>query len=155
MELKRVVVTGLGAVTPLGNSVEEFWGNLVNGVSGAGPITRFNAQYHKTKFACEVKNFDVGVYIDKKEARKHDLYTQYAFAVAAQAIEDCGIDLNDNRKLLHTHHANGRKSDNISSNLKVLCVECHSKQPSHEHIRSRFFNEISEIRSLKSKYTNF
>jgi 3-oxoacyl-[acyl-carrier-protein] synthase II len=95
MELKRVVVTGLGAVTPLGNSVEEFWSNLVNGVSGAGPITRFNAQYHKTKFACEVKNFDVGVYIDKKEARKHDLYTQYAFAVAAQAIEDCGIDLND------------------------------------------------------------
>ena len=69
--------------------------------------------------------------------------------------QECGIDLNDNRKLLHTHHANGRKSDNSSSNLKVLCVECHSKQPSHEHIRSRFFNEISEIRSLKSKYTNF
>lgn len=93
MNLKRVVITGLGALTPLGNSVEEFWGNLIKGVSGAGPITRFDAQYHKTKFACEVKNFDPLSVLDSKEVRKYDLYAQYAFGVAAQAIEDSRIDL--------------------------------------------------------------
>lgn len=93
MELKRVVVTGIGAISPLGNTVDEFWKNLVNGVSGAGPITKFDAQYHKTKFACEVKDFDVGLYLDKKEARKHDLYTQFAFGAAIQAFDDSGIDL--------------------------------------------------------------
>ena len=74
MELKRVVVTGLGAVTPIGNTVSEFWENLVNGVSGAGPITHFDASLFKTQFACEVKNFDASQYIDRKEARKMDLY---------------------------------------------------------------------------------
>ncbi len=94
MELKRVVVTGLGAITPLGNSVEETWQNLVDGVSGAGPITHFDASQFKTQFACEVKNFkpaDFG--IDRKEARKMDLYCQYALAGAIQGIKDCGIDL--------------------------------------------------------------
>ena len=85
MELKRVVVTGLGAITPVGNSVPEFWENIVNGVSGAGPITHFDASQFKTQFACEVKNFDVTKYIDRKEARKMDLYTQYAVAVAKEA----------------------------------------------------------------------
>jgi 3-oxoacyl-[acyl-carrier-protein] synthase II len=94
MDLKRVVVTGLGAITPLGNSVPEFWDNLKNGVSGAGPITKFDAQYHKTKFACEVKDFDPGLYLERKEARKHDAYTQFAFGAAIQAMEDSGIDLN-------------------------------------------------------------
>lgn len=70
MELKRVVVTGLGAITPVGNDVPEFWENLVNGVSGAGPITHFDASLFKTQFACEVKNFDVTKYIDRKEARR-------------------------------------------------------------------------------------
>jgi 3-oxoacyl-[acyl-carrier-protein] synthase II len=93
MELKRVVITGLGTVNPLGNSVGEFWNNLKNGVSGAGPITRFDATNHKTQFACEVKNFDAGVYIDRKEIRKHDLYTQYAFASSQMAIENSGLDL--------------------------------------------------------------
>jgi 3-oxoacyl-[acyl-carrier-protein] synthase II len=93
MELKRVVVTGLGAITPLGNSIDEYWSNLIKGVSGAGPITKFNTQNHKTRFACEVRNFDPGLYLEKKEARKHDLYTQFAFAAAAQAMEDSGIDL--------------------------------------------------------------
>jgi 3-oxoacyl-[acyl-carrier-protein] synthase II len=93
MELKRVVITGLGTVNPLGNSVGEFWNNLKNGVSGAGPITRFDATNHKTQFACEVKNFDAGVYIDRKEIRKHDLYTQYAFASSQQAIENSGLEL--------------------------------------------------------------
>ena len=93
MELKRVVVTGLGAITPIGNSVPEFWKNLVNGVSGAGPITHFDASLFKTRFACEVKDFDVTKYIDRKEARKMDLYTQYAVAVAKEAVDDSGLDL--------------------------------------------------------------
>ena len=93
MELKRVVITGLGTVNPLGNSVEEFWNNLKNGVSGAGLITKFNPANHKTQFACEVKNFDASLYIERKEIRKHDLYTQYAFASSHQAIENSGLNL--------------------------------------------------------------
>ncbi|HNQ36709.1 MAG: beta-ketoacyl-ACP synthase II [Prolixibacteraceae bacterium] len=93
MELKRVVVTGLGAISPLGNSVDLFWENLKNGVSGCGPITKFDPQFHKTKFACEVRDFDPAGYgIDRKEARKHDLFTQFAFAAAAQAMEDSGVN---------------------------------------------------------------
>ena len=92
MELKRVVVTGLGAISPLGNSVDQFWENLVKGVSGAGPITKFDAQNHKTKFACEVKDFDPSVYIEKKEVRKHDMYTLFAFGAVSQAMEDSGLD---------------------------------------------------------------
>jgi 3-oxoacyl-[acyl-carrier-protein] synthase II len=93
MELKRVVVTGLGAVTPLGNSVPEYWSNLLKGVSGAGPITRFDASKFKTRFACEVKNFDPGLYFDRKEARKQDLYSHFAIAAADEAIKDSGINL--------------------------------------------------------------
>jgi len=93
MELKRVVVTGLGALTPVGNNVTETWENLVNGVSGAGPITHFDATNFKTKFACEVKNFKVNEHLDRKEARKMDLYTQYAIVAAKEAIEDSGMDL--------------------------------------------------------------
>ena len=94
MELKRVVVTGLGAVTPVGNSAEETWQNLVKGVSGAAPITHFDATPFKTQFACEVKGFkpeDFG--IDRKEARKMDLYCQYALAASREAITDSGMDL--------------------------------------------------------------
>ena len=93
MELKRVVVTGLGAITPIGNNVSDFWENLVNGVSGAGPITHFDASLFKTQFACEVKNFEATKYIDRKEARKMDLYTQYAIAVAKEAVTDSGLDI--------------------------------------------------------------
>jgi 3-oxoacyl-[acyl-carrier-protein] synthase II len=93
MELKRVVVTGLGAVTPLGNSVPELWDNLLKGVSGAAPITRFDTTQFKTQFACEVKNFDATQYFDRKEVRKLDLYAQYAIAAAKEAIENCGVDL--------------------------------------------------------------
>ena len=93
MELKRVVVTGLGAITPLGNSVDETWKNLVAGVSGAAPITHFNTEKFKTQFACEVKNFNPEEYgIDRKEARKMDLYCQYAIAAAQQAIADSGLE---------------------------------------------------------------
>ncbi len=92
MQLKRVVVTGLGAVTPLGNNVNDYWTNLINGVSGAAPITRFDATKFKTKFACEVKGFNVEDYFDKKEARKVDTYTHYGIAAAVQAMTDSGLD---------------------------------------------------------------
>ncbi len=93
MELKRVVVTGLGAITPLGNTVEDFWKNLVAGVSGAGPITLFDASLFKTQFACEVKNFEPTDYFNRKEARKMDRFTQFGMVVASQAIADSQIDL--------------------------------------------------------------
>ncbi len=93
MELKRVVVTGLGALTPIGNTVDELWKNLVSGVSGAGPLTHFDASAFKTQFACEVKGFNANDFIDRKEARKMDLYTQYAVVVAKQAVADSGLDI--------------------------------------------------------------
>lgn len=93
MELKRVVVTGLGALTPLGNTVEEYWRNLVDGVSGAAPITHFDASKFKTRFACEVKDFNVEDFIHRKDARKMDLFTQYAMVVVDEAIKDCGLDV--------------------------------------------------------------
>ena len=93
MELKRVVVTGVGAVTPLGLSAAETWEKIVNGVSGAAPITRFDATQFKTRFACEVKGFDPSLYFDRKEARKLDLYTQFALVAAKEAIENSGLDL--------------------------------------------------------------
>lgn len=92
MQLKRVVVTGLGAVTPLGSSVNDYWNNLINGVSGAAPITRFDASKFKTKFACEVKGFDVEAYFEKKEARKLDAFSWYGIAASVQAVADSGID---------------------------------------------------------------
>ena len=90
--MKRVVITGLGAITPLGNTVPEFWQNTIEGKSGAGPITKFDALKFKTKFACEVKNFDVTLFIDKKEIKKYDLYTQYAIAASDEAIRDANLD---------------------------------------------------------------
>ncbi|MDA8595592.1 beta-ketoacyl-ACP synthase II [Flavobacteriaceae bacterium] len=92
MKLKRVVVTGLGALTPIGNNLEEYWDGLVNGVSGAAPITHFDATKFKTRFACEVKNFKVTDYIDRKEARKMDKFTQYAMVAADEAIEHSALD---------------------------------------------------------------
>ncbi|HTA61513.1 MAG TPA: beta-ketoacyl-ACP synthase II [Bacteroidia bacterium] len=91
MQLKRVVITGLGGITPLGNSVTEFWNNLIKGVSGAANITRFNAEKFKTRFACEVKGFNLDDYFDKKEARKLDAYSQYGIAASVQAVADSGI----------------------------------------------------------------
>ena len=93
MELKRVVVTGLGAVTPVGNSPEETWKNLLAGVSGAAPITYFDTTLFKTKFACEVKGLDINEYIDRKESRKLDRYTQLAMVSAIQGVKDSGLDL--------------------------------------------------------------
>lgn len=92
MELKRVVVTGLGAVTPLGNDVETTWQNAVAGVSGAGPITHFDASLFKTQFACEVKNFNGAEFFDRKRLRTLDLYSQYALVAAQQAVEDSKIN---------------------------------------------------------------
>ena len=91
MELKRVVVTGLGALTPIGNTVSEYWSALLAGKSGAAPITHFDASKFKTQFACEVKNFNVEDFIDRKEARKLDQFSQYAIVTATQAVEDSGL----------------------------------------------------------------
>lgn len=100
MELKRVVVTGLGAVTPIGNSVEDYWTGLANGVSGAAPITLFDTSKFKTNFACEVKDWEVTDFIDRKDARKMDRYTHFAMVSSHQAVEDSGLDLEniDKRK---------------------------------------------------------
>ena len=93
MEIKRVVVTGLGALTPIGNNIEDFWNGLVNGVSGAAPITYFDATKFKTRFACELKNFEITQFFDRKEARKMDKFTQYAMVAADEAIVDSKLDL--------------------------------------------------------------
>ncbi len=93
MELKRVVVTGLGAVTPLGKTVKEYWEGLANGISGAELITRFNTEKFKTKFACQIKDFNPENYFEKKEARKLDPYTMYALVAADESIRDSGVDL--------------------------------------------------------------
>ncbi|MFD1315393.1 beta-ketoacyl-ACP synthase II [Namhaeicola litoreus] len=92
MELKRVVVTGMGALTPIGNNLNDYWNGLVNGVSGAAPITYFDATLFKTQFACELKNFNVEEFIDRKEARKMDRFTQYAMVASDEAIADSGLD---------------------------------------------------------------
>ena len=93
MELKRVVVTGLGAITPIGNTAPETWAALLDGVSGAGPITQFDASKFKTQFACEVKGFDPLQHFDRKEARKYDRYAQLALVAASEAIDDAAFDL--------------------------------------------------------------
>ena len=93
MELKRVVITGLGALTPIGNTYEQYWEGLENGVSGAAPITKFNTENFKTKFACEIKNFNIEDHIHRKEARKMDPFTQYAMIVAEEAVKNSGLDL--------------------------------------------------------------
>lgn len=91
MELKRVVVTGMGALTPIGNTVEEYWNGLINGVPGAAPITLFDASKFRTRFACEVKNFEPTDFLDKKEARKVDRFTQFALVASDQAVKDAGL----------------------------------------------------------------
>lgn len=92
MNLKRVVITGLGTINPLGHNVPEFWGNLIKGVSGAGPITRFDASKFRTQFACEVKDYDPISYFDKREVRKMDLYTQFGLIAAREALQDSGLN---------------------------------------------------------------
>lgn len=99
MQLKRVVVTGLGALTPIGNNIEEYWNALINGVSGAAPITRFDAAKFKTRFACELKDFTATDFINRKEARKMDKFAQYAMVASDEAIADSGLDLDKINKL--------------------------------------------------------
>ena len=93
MDLKRVVVTGLGALTPIGNNIEQYWNGLVNGKSGAAPITHFDAEKFKTQFACEVKDFNISDHMHRKEARKLDKFSQYAMVAADEAIENSKLDL--------------------------------------------------------------
>ncbi|MBP3482080.1 MAG: beta-ketoacyl-ACP synthase II [Alistipes sp.] len=92
MSNRRVVITGIGTINPIGNNVAEYFANLEKGVSGAAPITHFDAQKFKTRFACEIKNYDGSRYFDRREIRKHDLYAQYALIAVAEAVADCGID---------------------------------------------------------------
>ena len=92
MQLKRVVVTGIGALTPIGNTTDEYWQGLINGVSGAAPITRFDASKFKTQFACEVKGFNPEDHFDRKEGRKHDLYSKFAMVASSEAVADSGIN---------------------------------------------------------------
>ena len=99
MELKRVVVTGLGAISPLGNDVPTTWSQALAGVSGAGPITHFDASLFKTKFACEVKGFKAEDHFDRRKARQLDLYAQYALVAARQAVDDSGLDVSEETKL--------------------------------------------------------
>ncbi|MBT8195127.1 MAG: beta-ketoacyl-ACP synthase II [Bacteroidia bacterium] len=96
MELKRVVITGLGALTPLGNNLKDYWEGLKSGTSGAAKITRFNSEKFKTQFACEVKNFDPSTLLDRKEQRKQDLFAQFATVVADEAVQDSGLPNYDN-----------------------------------------------------------
>ena len=102
MKIRRVVVTGLGAITPLGNNVSDYWNNLLNGVSGAAPITRFDASKFKTQFACEVKGFNPEDYLDRKEARKLDPFSQYGLCSAIQAVKDAGLDGEKNKRNLYS-----------------------------------------------------
>ncbi|WP_340076986.1 beta-ketoacyl-ACP synthase II [Leptobacterium sp. I13] len=98
MELRRVVVTGLGALTPIGNTIDEYWNGLKNGVSGAAPITYFDASKFKTQFACEIKNFNVNDFLDRKEARKLDKFAQYALVASSEAIQDSELDIEKENK---------------------------------------------------------
>ncbi len=114
MELRRVVVTGLGALTPIGNNVEEYWAGLSNGVSGSDLVTHFDAEKFKTKFACELKNFDASEHFDRKEARKLDPFTQYALVSVKEAIENSGLDLEsidkDRTGVIYTSGIGGMKT---------------------------------------------
>src|SRR5215218_6457078 len=95
MQYDRVVITGLGALTPIGNSITDYWQNLVAGVSGSDNITKFDPSKFKTRFACEIKGFDPSLYIDKKEIRRMDPYTQLALAASDEAMSDAGL-INNN-----------------------------------------------------------
>src|SRR6202012_2449276 len=94
LPMKRVVITGLGVVAPNGNNLTDFWNNVVNGRSAASPITRFNAENFKTRFASQISNFDAAQYLDRNDIKRGDLYTQYALVAAGQAIADSGFDIN-------------------------------------------------------------
>jgi len=108
MDLKRVVVTGLGAITPLGNTISATWESMITGVSGTGPVTQFDASKFKTRFACEVKGFDVSQYMDRKESRKLDRFTQLALVSADEAVKDSGMDLeNENMDRIGVIYASG------------------------------------------------
>jgi len=122
MQLRRVVVTGLGALTPLGNTLKEYWEGLVSGLSGAAPITRFDATKFKTRFACEVKGFNPEDFIDRKEARKMDPYTQFAVVCADEAIKDSGLVLDKvDRERIGAIWGSGIRWVWMSVNADVKC----------------------------------
>src|SRR5690554_7347299 len=125
MNLKRVVVTGLGALTPIGNNISEYWNGLIHGVSGAAPITYFDASNFKTQFACEVKGFNVEDFIDRKEARKMDRYAQYAIVTATEAMEDANFDL---EKLNQDRKSTRLNSSHVRISYAVFCLKKKKKK---------------------------
>ncbi len=129
MELKRVVITGLGAITPIGNDVETTWKNALDGVSGAGPITHFDASLFKTQFACEVKGFDGAAHFDRKKLRQLDLYAQYAMVAARQAVEDSGIEKEENlnRNRVGVIGCRYRRSAHLRGGGRLLCHKCRQR----------------------------
>ena len=100
MKLHRVVVTGIGALTPIGNNIQDYWKNLLSGTSGAATITHFNPENFKTQFACELKNINIQEHFDRKELRKYDNYTAYALVAVQEALNDASLDLNNINKSL-------------------------------------------------------
>jgi 3-oxoacyl-[acyl-carrier-protein] synthase II len=119
MELKRIVVTGIGALTPIGNNLDDYWNNLLAGVSGAGPITQFDASKFRTRFACEIKNFDPTQYLDKKEARKLDRFAQLALVVSDQAMADAGLNkenINPNKSTRNPFWKGMKSNDRYNCN---------------------------------------
>ena len=115
MELKRVVVTGLGALTPIGNTVNEYWEGLKAGKSGCGPITKFDAEKFRTRFACEIKDFKVEDFIPVKEARKMDPFTQYAVVASDEAIKDAGFDMDlGGKDIISVQYQNANNSVRVS-----------------------------------------
>ena len=128
MQLKRVVVTGMGAITPIGNTLEEYWNALVAGTSGAGLITHFDTSNYKVKFACEVKNFDALNFLDRKEARKMDQLTQYAMVSVMEAVDNAGLI--DARFAQHHHIA--EINTRLAQHHKI--TEVYTRLREHHHI---------------------
>ena len=127
--MKRVVITGMGAVTPLGNDVNTFWNNLIAGKSGAARITRFNPELFRTQFACEVKDFNASEYLDKADIRKTDLFNQYALSAAGQAIKESGFEI-DKMDPLDVGVILGSGRNNYEKGLAQL-----RKKLSEEHLK--------------------
>ncbi|MFN3404780.1 MAG: beta-ketoacyl-ACP synthase II [Cytophagaceae bacterium] len=149
--MQRVVVTGLGALSPIGNNVNDYWNSLINGVSGAAPITRFDASKFKTRFACEVKNFDPLKALEKSEIRKYDLYTQYALVVAHEAIENADInfeDLNKDRIGVIWGSADGGLNTFEEQHKEYICGDYNPKFNPF-FIAKRLVNMASGIISIK------
>ena len=148
MELKRVVITGLGALTPIGNSIEEYWSSLINGVSGAAPITHFDASKFKTQFACELKNFDVLEHLDRKEARKMDRFTQYAMVASEEAISDSKIDIKSIQNAIENYTPKNNRSEVLNTKDKKIILDAYNANPTSMRLAIDSFFKLSGSKAL-------